>query len=408
MALLTCLPAAAEPACGNDPVPAGEWDRIEAYIRSNYAYLDRVADPDSLLSRAAADAARASTVAELGTSVERLGYVFRDSHFHVSPVAQPPRAWIPSAADIVVQLDENGHYNIVDVKQNSAAHDADIRPGWRLVAIDDLAIDTAIAALLDPLEAAPDAATRSYAANVLAAGLLNTPRSLTFMTSDGERRVSLPAGYASVRRPSEPVSVRRIGDITLIRLNNQLGNNDAIALFDAALTDAFNARAIILDLRDTPSGGNTTVARAIIGHFIQTTEPYQRHVNAFEQRQFGVPRESIELVHPRLPYFAGQVVVLAGRWTGSVGEAVAIGMDAATPHASVGTGLADLLGTLNSATPGQSCLTLSLAWDRLDHANGQRREDWLPSHILPSGDTDPAGEDPSLTTALVLLAQPTN
>jgi carboxyl-terminal processing protease len=62
-----------------------------------------------------------------------------------------------------------------------------------------------------------------------------------------------------------------------LKINNCLWNNDLINSFDQALDSLINYPILILDLTDTPSGGNSTVARAIMGRFIEHPMPYQQH-----------------------------------------------------------------------------------------------------------------------------------
>ena len=102
----------------------------------------------------------------------------------------------------------------------------------------------------------------------------------------------------------------------------------AAACGSSAMASVTDATALILDLRDTPGGGNSSVARGIMGHFTKVERPYQVHVYPYEQRRYGVIRKAVEHVVPRAPHFAGRVVVLGGRWTGSMGEGIMIGMDA--------------------------------------------------------------------------------
>lgn len=407
--VLLAAPALAqqpEQPCVSRPPPADAWPAIERQIRQNYAYLGRTADSDALFARAARSAAGARTTGELAAIVNALGYAFRDGHFHARPLPAPAVAWIPSAADLWAERDARGRTRIVEVKRGSRAAALGIRPGWEVEAIEGVAIDSAVTALFAPVLAAPDAEQRSYGANVLLAGKLATDRRIRFRTPAGPRDLVLPPGYASTgTRPAAPFTVTRRGQAAIIRFNNQLGENAGIAAFDTAIAGLAEARAIVLDLRDTPSGGNTAVARGIMGHFVAAPRPYQVHRNAFEEVVHGVPRQAVEYVFPRGTRFTGKLVVLAGRWTGSVGEAIAIGLDAAADAHSIGTGLGDLLGTLNSMALGATCGTLELAWDRLLHVDGRPREDWLPREVLPVGEVAHNGADPALTRALAYLEQ---
>ena len=61
------------------------------------------------------------------------------------------------------------------------------------------------------------------------------------------------------------------------------------------------AAGLILDLRETPSGGNTEVGRSIIGHFVTEARSFQVHTVPSLEREFSVPRQFTEYVMPRLP-----------------------------------------------------------------------------------------------------------
>ena len=108
--------------------------------------------------------------------------------------------------------------------------------------------------------------------------------------------------------------------IGYIRLHNSLGDTNLIAAFDSALDSLKSTKGLILDMRDTPSGGNTTVARAIMGRFIDQTMSYQRHSVPAEERAYGVKRSWIEEASPRGSFcYSAPVVVLVDHWTGGQG-----------------------------------------------------------------------------------------
>jgi len=104
-----------------------------------------------------------------------------------------------------------------------------------------------------------------------------------------------------------------------------------------ALASLRDARALILDLRDTPSGGNSTVALGILGRFVTTRLPYQRH-RIPRYGQDDVERNWLEEVAPRGPFtYRRRLVVLVDHWTGSMGEGMAIGLDAMRRGTVIGT-----------------------------------------------------------------------
>lgn len=390
-------------ACDTWARSAEAWPEVERILRQNYAYLGRVADPDAFLAKAAANAAEVTGAAELGAVTERLGYAFRDGHFHVYPITEPQRAWIPSSSDFWVE-GKAGRWLVSDVRRDSAAYLAGLRPGWEVVGMDGRPIAELARAALSPLVSHPNPEQLEYAVNLVTTGRLGAGRSFGFSDGEAARKVDLPPAQQSIA-PRPPTLFTRFdhGKIVRIRFNNSLGDNPLIPAFDAAMADLGDAEALILDLRDTPGGGNTTIARAILGHFVGEAVVYQVHQRVFEQAVFGVPRQYAEYVFPRGRRWDRPVVVLAGRWTGSVGEALAMAFDRAANVTTIGTPLADLLGTLEANPTENRCLELKFAWDSLYAPDGTPREDWAPRVALPAGDTASDGSDPALAAALAML-----
>jgi carboxyl-terminal processing protease len=163
----------------------------------------------------------------------------------------------------------------------------------------------------------------------------------------------------------------------VIRIENSLGNNETIKAFAAALDQAKGTNRLVIDLRNTPSGGNTTVARGILGHFIDREHPYQVHVVPAEQRQFGVPRKFVEYVLPIAPRYRGKVIVLGGHWTGSMGEGLMIGFEAIGVR-TAGSRLAHLLGALFNEQLEVSGARVDLGEEQLFDVRGKPREDFVP------------------------------
>lgn len=379
------------------------WPEVEMILRQNYAYLGRVSDPDTLFAEASASAKGVVSNAQLGTIVETLGYAFRDGHFHVHPVADPERAWIPSSSDFWVVRDGEA-WRVADVRSDSAAFSQGVRPGWELIAMDGQLVAGLARAALHPVAPQPDAVQIEFGVNAVIAGRLGQSRRFSFRHDGNLLQIDLPPSQQSIApRPDAPFSMIDHGDIARIRFHNSLGDNAVIAAFDAAMANLDSAKGLIIDLRDTPGGGNTTVARAILGHFIAESAVYQVHRNAYEQAVYGVPRQSAEYVFARGSRWDRPAVVLAGRWTGSVGEALAMAFDRTAGVPTVGAPLADLLGTLNTNTTDNGCLELKFAWDSLFAADGTPREDWQPRMVLTSADSASDGADPALAAALAVL-----
>jgi carboxyl-terminal processing protease len=171
------------------------------------------------------------------------------------------------------------------------------------------------------------------------------------------------------------------GDTGYIKINNSLGNTHLISEFDLALDSMIKTRLLILDLRETPSGGNTTVARAIMGRFTGKELPYQKHIYTSEEKETGIRRSTLEFVSPREKVYAGQLIVLVGYWTGSMGEGMAIGFDAMKKGTVMGTRMAGLLGEIYSFETPETKITFSFPCVQLQHVNGQPREDFVPTPL---------------------------
>ena len=137
---------------------------------------------------------------------------------------------------------------------------------------------------------------------------------------------------------------------------------------------------IVIDLTDTPSGGNTTIARAILGWFVDKPTFYQIHSLPAEERQSGIARQWVEQVLPRAgKHHRGPVTVRVGRWTGSMGEGLAIGFDAigARVEGSPMAGCSARSTTTSSTKVGKM---IKFPTERLFDVNGTPREKFVPAN----------------------------
>lgn len=96
------------------------------------------------------------------------------------------------------------------------------------------------------------------------------------------------------------------------------------------------------------------------------------------QRRTGIARQWVEQVLPRAGRrHRGPVTVDVGRWTGSMGEGLAIGFDAIGAEVR-GTRMAGLLGAVYDHRLTHSGLVLKLPTERLAHLDGIPREAFVP------------------------------
>lgn len=357
-------------------------------IFENYAYLERLEGfPErrlrQLRDREAPAVADARALVGFG---ERALAAMFDHHAILGASRADSYGLVPSYADLWLEW-EGGDCLVRDVRAGSQAAVAGIRPGDTLDAVEGVRLGRAIERYIGAPLGDLTEAQRSVCARVLAAGRRDRVRSFTISRGRRRRRVELDNLYSAPPvRGDGPLTLQRLdGGVAHVRLNDSLGDSTTIAAFDAALASAGAAPALIIDLRDTPSGGNTNVARGIMGQFISEPIPYQRHDLPLEQRASGVRRSWVEEVSPRRDRFAGRVVALVGRWTGSMGEGMALGFDAIGARV-VGARMAGLLGAIYDYTLPHTGVVLKLPSERLAHVDGRPREDYMPPTLLPYAD----------------------
>lgn len=291
---------------------------------------------------------------------------------------------IPTGADFWVMY-QNKEFIIAAVREGYNAESAGLKRGMQITRFNDRPIDSAVRVLLPRAVTSYDERMYEYAANLLLAGTHDTKRKITAI-SGGTTQVFYPDSLTNKTESGDDTMMDyRVLDsgVGYIRINNSLGSMDLVQAFDKALDSLWNTRGLIIDLRETPSGGNTTVARAIMSRFIEKELPYQKHELPSDEKQYGVRRSWLELVTPRGAIYKKPLVVLVGRWTGSMGEGIAIGFDGMKRARIAGDRMAGLLGAIYTYTLPETGIGVSVPAEKLFHVNGTPRERFLPSFIEP-------------------------
>jgi carboxyl-terminal processing protease len=377
--LLALAAAAAAQAPPTDY--AGDAKALDRIIVENYAYQDHwpggtlpdspqlaaeraaVHDHDSLLHYAE------DRIASLADHHAITGSSFKDSW-----------AIVPTYADLWI-VRRGSDYFVDSVKTGSPAQQAGIVAGDRLTAIGQVPTPGAVAAFWSGLGLPATDERADYAARVLASGRRDRPRDITIRHGKAERRLSLPSLY-TIQSDRPPITVSRspAGE-TVILLNNSIGDQATIGAFDAAMAAIPLTAPVVIDLSDTPSGGNTSVARALMGWFVDRPRSYQVHQLPSEERETGIPRQWIEQVLPRSgKHHATLPVIRVGRWTGSMGEGAAIGFAALGARVE-GTPMAQLKGAVYDFNLPSSGMVVKLPAERLYSIDGKAREDFVPGAI---------------------------
>jgi C-terminal processing protease CtpA/Prc len=349
-------------------------------IRDNFAYFDKQHtnwDTVKIIYQPALDTI--TTKDSFIHLLETVNNELYNGHVFLNVNTNTSNRTIPTGADLKVSREGN-QFVIREIRKDYNADKCGLQNGMVITAFNHVPIDEAIKKYLPRSVKEVDPDMLEYAANLLLAGTHNIKREITAIINGHEQTYNPDqVPNKTEQSPSSLLESEIIsGDTGYIRIENSLGNSHLISEFDLALDSLIKTRHLILDLRETPSGGNTTVARAIMGRFTDREFPYQKHIYTSEEKETGIRRSTLELVSPREKTYTGELIVLAGYWTGSMGEGMAIGFDAMRKGIVMGTKMAGLLGEIYSFETPETKITFSIPCVQLQHVNGQPREDFVP------------------------------
>lgn len=289
---------------------------------------------------------------------------------------------VPSGADIFVEYIDNKYF-ITDLRKGFGAELCGLQTGMEIVKFNDRDIDEQLKFFLPKYTHNYNLQMIQYAISMLFAGTHDTKRKIT-VEYNGETEDYFPDDFKPAVSNNLLESQIIDGKFGYIKINNSLGNYELISAFDKALESLMSTEGLILDLTETPGGGNTIVARAIMGRFTDTKLPYQIH--EVEEYGFDTKRSWIELVNPRKETYRGRLIVMVGHWTGSMGEGMAIGFDGMNKATIAGTKMAGLIGAIDEFTLSETGISFQIPTERLYHINGTPREEYIP--VVLTGNTD--------------------
>lgn len=354
-----------------------EKDFIEFWndINSNYAYLDQQ-KMDWIKVREIYE----PKVKDIKNNVEFIQFMesvineLYNGHNSLNTNLNSSNKLVPSGQDIRVE-EIDGKYKVTDLRKGFSAELAGLKIGNEIIGYNGKGIKEQLIKFLPKYTTSFSPEMQQYALDMLFAGTHNIKRIIT-INDNGISKDYFP-DTIQVKRSETLLDKRMLSKKTAyIKINNSLGDNQLISEFDKALDEFLNFENIILDLTETPSGGNTTVARSIMGRFVHKIMPYQQH--EFDEKEFETKRMWVEYVTPRKTPFKGKVFILVGHWTGSMGEGIAIGFDGMKRATVIGTKMAGLLGAIDGFVLSQTKLGFQVPTERLYHINGTPRELFRP------------------------------
>ncbi|MFK7969043.1 MAG: S41 family peptidase [Bacteroidia bacterium] len=354
-------------------------DEILSDISQNYIYLEeKNVDLTCIRSHYEKQIETIQTEEEAVLFFEYLLDEFYDSHLILNTNRNPSfRLFAP----IYTQF-KNDEARISHVWQSQLKNAPQGILGAKIQQINGLDFDKAIANFPTHCSDKNDPSIREWIANKVLAGRYNEPRVLTLALEHGGR-MELDLDSLTLLKNETFLSCKIKNEIGIIRINNSLGENRMIAEFDKALDTLLDTKGLIIDLRNTVDGGNSYVARGIMGRFIASPQPYQRHWKA-ERYDEGpdVEQSWVEYVSPRGKTYNQPVYLLVGRWTGSMGEGTAIGFEGMKRGEVVGTEMERLAGEMNGFSFIHQQFGYRLSVAKLFHINGTAREKYVPTHYI--------------------------
>ncbi|MEZ5471277.1 MAG: S41 family peptidase [Marinicella sp.] len=157
--------------------------------------------------------------------------------------------------------------------------------------------------------------TQQWMINKALAGVYSKPRLLRLKNPKKVYAVNLDT---LIYKTSDNLLDFTVQDnLAIITINDSLGNTNLIKEFDETLNQLSTTDGLILDLRNTISGGDSYMARAIMGRLVDKIQAYQKHQYLEKQEgAVGVNRIWVEYVEPRGSHYDKPLVVLSNYWTG--------------------------------------------------------------------------------------------
>lgn len=359
---------------------AQDFDYLWSRLRDHYAYFDKKETDWGLVREVYRPrAAEVRTKREFVAFLERVLEELYDNHTHLKVNTSSSPRLVPTGLDVWAEW-EGGQAIVTQLRKGFSAEQAGVKVGMEITAINGVPVETAVRNRLGVSLKKVTEAARGWALRALLAGTRDMRRVIEARDADGVKatfRLDLPGHRTVDNYQGDPRVEWKIlkGGFGYIKIND-LGSEETVSEFAAALEQLKTTRGLILDLRATQSGGNTSVAEPMMGRLIGRRMAYQKGAPV---RGEGWTRE---VSSGGGWTYKAPLVVLVGRWTASMGEGMAIGLDGMGRATVVGTRMARLNGAVFDLQLPNTGIRLNYAAEKLFHVNGTPREDFVPPVLV--------------------------
>jgi hypothetical protein len=262
--------------------------------------------------------------AEFIQLLERMVNELYNGHSSLNINLNTSNRLIPSGSDVYVEK-INNKFVITDLRKGFGADLSGLKIGMEVKLYHGKPIDVQLQKFLPKFADKVNQKMYQYALDMLFAGTHDSKREIT-VTVNGKDTTHYPVTYGN--RDELLYSKVLNKNTGYIKINNSLGNNDLI--------------------------------------------------NAFDEEEYQTKRHWVEYVTPRNDIYMGNVYVLVGHWTGSMGEGMAIGFDGMKRVKIIGTPMAGLIGAISNFQLTKTKIGFQFPTERLYHVNGTPREDFVP------------------------------
>lgn len=351
-------------------------------IHLNHAYLNKQKiDWEKVGLIYTAEVKKINTDTEFIRFLEIVLNELHNGHVSLNTNLHDSNRIIPSGSDIFAVY-EKEKCVIVDLRTDFGAQNCGLKPGMEVVKFNGIPVRDQISNFLPRYTSDYNQAMYSYAINMLLAGTHDKKRVVTVL-ENGREKDFYPDSLVPILRENLMEVKKLDSNTAYIKINNCLWNNDLISEFDLAVDRFLATKKLVLDLTETASGGNTTVARAIMGRFTDKRIPYQQH--EYDEFPYETKRQWVEYVLPRGTCYRGKIFVLVGHWTGSMGEGLALGFSQIKKATVIGSKMAGLIGSVSSFETSNTHIGFQIPTERIYDINGNPREDYLPEVLTQNG-----------------------
>lgn len=353
-------------------------------LKDKYAYWDRVGfGIEELKKHFLPKINKVKKRRDLVRLFEEITYEFYDDHMNLNVNLSDSWRLSPSYLPLWAEF-KNDEAFISEVREPYLAKFFQIKPGNKIIKINGTNPKDAVDEFLKDHLCQQCIEARNWALRKVLCGRYNKNTEIEIEGKDTILDIKLATIIPKRLDSQTLISHQNFdGGIAYLRICNSLSEYQLIEEFDALLEGEKNSNALILDLRDTPGGGNTTVAKGIMGRFVETEKVFQKYFYPKGLSDYDIRTGSYDIVCPRKKFvYKAPVVVLIGHWTGSMGEGMAIGFDAIIGSPTFGTSMAGLLGATEDFLIPNLNITIAIPTQKTFHINGTPRENFNPTHVL--------------------------